>query len=79
MLLYHFCNPAGAVCNLKEVIVSLVHQRILVLVPFCEVRHPSDLGIGRIGSVGKEIIDRKHEIHLVLAGELSSGDVQGLL
>jgi hypothetical protein len=79
MLLYHFPNPAGAVESLKEVIVSLVLQLLPVKVSLREVRQPSDLGVGGIGNVAKEIIDLEHEIRLVLGGELPGGDLYGFL
>jgi len=77
MLLHHFPNAAGAVKSLKEVIVSLVLQLLPVKVSLCEARQPSDLGVGGIGNVAKEIIDLEHEIRLVLGGVLSTGDLHG--
>jgi len=79
MLLYCFPNPAGAVEILKEVIVSLVLQLLPVKVSLREVRQPSDLGLGAIGNVAKEIIYLKQEIGWVLARELSSGNHHGFL
>jgi hypothetical protein len=79
MLLYHFPNPAGAVKSLKEVIVSLVLQLLSVKVPPHEVRQPSDLPIGAIGNVAKELIDFEHEICLALGGEFPGGNLYGIL
>jgi len=79
MLLYHFPNPAGAVESLKEVIVSLVLQLLPVKVPLREVRQPSDLGVGGIRNVAKEIIDFEHEIRLALGGEFPGGNLYGFL
>jgi len=55
MLLYRFPNPAGAVESLKEVIVSLVPQLLPVKVSLREVQQPSDLGVGAMSNVAKEI------------------------
>jgi len=46
MLLYHLPYPARAFESLKEVIELHLLQLLPVKVSRCEVRHPSDLGIG---------------------------------
>jgi len=79
MLFHHLPHPGRAVKSLKEVIVSLVLQLLLVKVPLRKVRQPSDQGIGGIGIVTTEIIDLEHEICLVLGGDLSSDDLHGFL
>jgi len=79
MLLYHFANPAGAVQSLKEVIESLVLQLLPVKVPLWEVRQQSNLGVGGIRNVPKEIIDIEHGIRLALEGEFPGGNLYGFL
>jgi len=79
MLLYHFPNPAGAVESLKEVIVTRVLQLLPVKVPLCEVRQPSDLGVGAISNVAKKIIDYEHHIWLALGGKFPGGNLYGFL
>jgi len=79
MLFYHLPYPARAVESLKEVVVSLVFQLLPVKVSLREVRQPSDLGVGGIGNVAKEIIDLEHEIRLVLGGEFPDGDLYSFL
>jgi hypothetical protein len=79
LLFYHLPYPAGAVNSLKEVILLLVLQLLPVKVSLCEVRHQSDLGVGSIGNVSKEIIDLAHEIRLVLGGVVPSSDLHCFL
>jgi len=79
MLLNHFPDPAGAVKSFKEVIVSHVLQLLPVEVSLRKVPQPSNLGLGGISNVAKEITDLEHEICFVLGGELGSGDPHGFL
>ena len=71
----HLPYPARAVGSFKEVIVILVFQLLQVNVTLREVKLPSDLSVGSIGNVAKEIIDHVHEIRLAFAGEFPGGDL----
>jgi len=67
---YHLPNPGGAVENVNEVVVSHIFQLVPVKVSLCKVRQPSDLAVGSVGNVTKEMLDYKHKISLGLGGEL---------
>jgi len=79
MLYYHLPFLARAVESLKEVVESLVFQLLALKVSLREVRQPSDLGVGSIGDVAKDIIDLMHEIRLVSVGHFSRGDLHSFL
>ena len=80
VMLHHcFPNPAGAVESLKEVIVALVLQLCIVKVSLHKVQQPSDLGVGGIGNVAREILDLEYEFRLVLMGKFQGGGLDGIL
>ena len=78
-LLHHLPYSAGPVEGLKEVAVSLESQLLEVKIPLGEVRQPSDLGVGSICNLAKEIIDFEHDIRLPLGGKLPSTNLHGFL
>ena len=75
VLHYHFPNPAGAVGSLKEAIVLHVLQLLSVKVSLCKVQQQSNLNVGGIRNVAKEIIYYEHEVRLALRRQLSSGNL----
>jgi hypothetical protein len=79
MLLYYLTYTASAVESLTEVVVSHAFRLLPVMVSLHQFRQPSDLGIGGMCNVAKQIIDLDHEIVVALGVQYPGSHLNSFL